>query len=80
MKYVYVALLTLAPLAAHATCASDASDKRLNGAAKTSFMQKCTQTAEQKCSTNAVGSNGKALSGAAKTSFVKKCVAEQVGS
>jgi hypothetical protein len=44
--------------------------KPLSGAAKTSFMKKCTTEA---CETKAVGSDGKKLSGAAKTSFMKKC-------
>ena len=44
--------------------------KPLAGAAKTSFMKKCTQDA---CAAKAVGSDGKPLAGAAKTSFMKKC-------
>ena len=44
--------------------------KALSGAAKTSFMKKCTTDA---CETKAVGSDGKKLAGAAKTSFMKKC-------
>ena len=44
--------------------------KPLAGAAKTSFMKKCTVDA---CATKAVSQDGKPLSGAAKTSFMKKC-------
>jgi hypothetical protein len=44
--------------------------KPLAGAAKTSFMKKCTHDA---CDAKAIGSDGKKLSGAAKTSFMKKC-------
>jgi hypothetical protein len=44
--------------------------KALSGAAKTSFMKKCTT---ETCETKAVGSDGKKLAGAAKTSFMKKC-------
>jgi hypothetical protein len=44
--------------------------KPLSGAAKTSFMKKCTTDA---CAAKAVGSDGKKLAGAAKTSFMKKC-------
>jgi hypothetical protein len=44
--------------------------KPLSGAAKTSFMKKCTT---ESCETKAVGSDGKKLAGAAKTSFMKKC-------
>jgi hypothetical protein len=46
--------------------------KPLAGAAKTSFMKKCTHDA---CETKAVGSDGKKLAGAAKTSYMKKCEA-----
>ena len=44
--------------------------KPLAGAAKTSFMKKCTTDT---CETKAVSSDGKKLAGAAKTSFMKKC-------
>ena len=44
--------------------------KPLAGAAKTSFMKKCTMDT---CETKAVGSDGKKLAGAAKNSFMKKC-------
>ena len=46
--------------------------KALAGAAKTSFMKKCTTDT---CEAKAIGSDGKKLSGAAKTSFMKKCKA-----
>lgn len=55
------------------SCASKAvgkDGKPLVGAAKTSFMKKCTADA---CAAKAVGSDGKPLAGAAKTSFMKKC-------
>jgi opacity protein-like surface antigen len=44
--------------------------KALAGAAKTSFMKKCTA---ESCATKAVSADGKKLAGAAKTSFMKKC-------
>jgi len=53
-----------------ATKAVGKDGKPLAGAAKTSFMKKCTADA---CATKAVGSDGKPLKGAAKTSFMKKC-------
>lgn len=56
-----------------ATCDSKAvgkDGKPLAGAAKTSFMKKCTTDA---CESKAVGSDGKKLAGAAKNSFMKKC-------
>ena len=58
---------------AQETCESKAMGKDgtpLAGAAKTSFMKKCTADA---CATKAVSADGKPLAGAAKTSFMKKC-------
>ena len=49
-------------------CGTQAMDKKLAGAAKTSFMKKCEMTA---CEGQAAD---KKLAGAAKTSFVNKCV------
>jgi hypothetical protein len=48
-------------------CMTQATDKKLAGAAKTSFLTKCERTA---CESQAAD---KKLAGAAKTSFVKKC-------
>jgi hypothetical protein len=60
-----------------ATCKSQASDKKLAGAALTSFMKKCEGDALKTCDTQA---GDKKLAGAAKTSFTKKCVGDAVGS
>jgi hypothetical protein len=49
-------------------CMTQATDKKLAGAAKTSFMTKCEKTA---CTAQAAD---KKLHGAAEASFVKKCV------
>jgi hypothetical protein len=49
-------------------CMTQSMDKKLAGAAKTSFMTKCEKTA---CMSQAAD---KKLHGAAETSFVKKCV------
>jgi hypothetical protein len=51
------------------TCADTAADKKLAGAAKTSFMKKCVTDT---CNASAAD---KKLAGAAKTSFLKKCTA-----
>ena len=67
-----------------ADCEKQAAEKKLAGAAKTSFMKKCSGgdaaaapaaklTPEQACD-NQVAE--KKLAGAAKTSFVKKCIAD----
>ena len=71
--------------AAHAqsTCDAQAADKKLNGAAKTSFVKKCEKDAKaaaaSTCATKAIDKNGKPLAGAAKTSFMKKCEADAKG-
>lgn len=75
-----VAMLGLSGVSvvAHAdsACDSQAADKKLAGAAKTSFLKKCERdaaanSAEQQCASQAAD---KKLAGAAKNSFVKKCV------
>jgi hypothetical protein len=62
---------------ADATCKGTATDKKLAGAALSSFMKKCQNDAQSACDASAAG---KKLAGAAKTSFTKKCVADAVGS
>ena len=62
--------------AASATCLSDAADKKLAGAAKTSFLTKCERDSKTACDTSATD---KKLAGAARTSFTKKCVSDAVG-
>ncbi|PPD46253.1 MAG: hypothetical protein CTY15_01335 [Methylocystis sp.] len=53
-------------------CAAQATDKKLAGAALTSFMKKCERDAVAKgCEVQAAD---KKLKGAAKASFTKKCV------
>jgi hypothetical protein len=61
--------LAAAPVLAYAedACTTQATDKKLAGAAKTSFMTKCERSA---CESQAKDKN---LHGAAMTSFVKKC-------
>ena len=63
--------------AASPACEAQATDKKLSGAAKTSFVQKCEKdaaaTAQKLCGAQA---KEKKLSGAAKTSFEKKCVTD----
>ncbi|HNA29554.1 MAG TPA: hypothetical protein PK437_05815 [Thiobacillaceae bacterium] len=60
--------------AADAGCESKAAEKKLAGAAKTSFMKKCEKDAmpagNAECAAKAAD---KKLAGAAKTSFMKKC-------
>lgn len=68
-----------------ADCEKQAADKKLAGAAKNSFVKKCSSggmaeakpsAATESCNTQA---GEKKLAGAAKTSFVKKCVRDAEG-
>jgi hypothetical protein len=62
--------------AADQTCKAAAEEKKLAGAAKTSFLKKCEKDAASACETAAAD---KKLAGAAKTSSVKKCTKEAIG-
>jgi hypothetical protein len=59
------------------SCTTEATTKKLAGAAKTSFMKKCQTDSATACDAAAAD---KKLSGAAKTSFTKKCVSDSIGS
>jgi psiF repeat len=59
-----------------ATCKAQASEKKLAGAALTSFMRKCESDAKKTC---VADTKEKKLSGAAKNSHMKKCVGDAVG-
>jgi len=65
-----------APTLAYAqdSCATQATDKKLAGAAKSSFMKKCVTDS---CNGQA---SDKKLAGAAKTSFTTKCVKDGMSS
>jgi hypothetical protein len=73
------ATLAVAPSLAYAddaTCSAQATDKKLAGAAKTSFLTKCKKDATASCDQQAAD---KKLAGAAKNSFTKKCVNDATG-
>lgn len=86
-KTLLTALLTACSLfagqalAANAACDAQAAEKKLAGAAKTSFLKKCEKdagapaaaTASPACEKSAAD---KKLAGAAKTSHIKKCMAD----
>ena len=84
MKSLIIAAITLlastVAFAGTPTCEAQATEKKLAGAAKTSFVKKCdkdaTDAATKACTTQATE---KKLAGAAKTSFTKKCVTDAVG-
>ena len=71
----FVLFGTTAASAANPSCETQAAEKKLAGAAKTSFVKKCekdaTDAATKACEGQAAD---KKLAGAAKTSFTKKCV------
>ena len=62
--------------AADASCSATATEKKLAGAAKKSFLNKCKKDAATSCDKAAAE---KSLAGAAKKSFAKKCLKEAVG-
>lgn len=71
------AAFALAAGNAHAAaCKVEASNKKLAGAALTSFMTKCEKDARAMCDKSAAD---KKLAGAAKDSHIKKCVNDAVG-
>lgn len=72
-----LSLLAANAWAADTTCKANAAEKKLAGAAMTSFMKKCEADATAACDASAAE---RKLGGAAKASFTKKCVADAVGS
>ena len=68
--------LATAAMAEGPTCNAAAAEKKLAGAAKSSFLKKCEKDAKATCE---AASKEKKLSGAAKNSFEKKCVKDAVG-
>ena len=82
-RYLLATLLLTAAINASAAtpaCEAQATEKKLAGAAKTSFLKKCdrdaTEAATKDCDAKAAE---KKLAGAAKTSFVTKCVQDATG-
>ena len=78
--FALVSILCLVAGAAHAenlSCTVRATNKKLHGAALTSFMKKCASDAQKSCEASALS---KKLAGAAKNSFMKKCVTDATGS
>ena len=62
---------TTSALAEGPSCSATAAERKLAGAAKTSFMTKCEKDARATCE---VSSKEKKLAGAAKSSFETKCM------
>jgi hypothetical protein len=80
MRYLLLAALGLVLAAAAqgqaVNCKAAAAEKKLAGAALSSFIKKCQSDARKACDLTA---GEKKLSGAAKSSFTAKCVRDKVG-
>ena len=76
-----VALMALSAPSFAATCEAQAADKKLAGAAKNSFVQKCEKDAAAALATATCEAQAadKKLAGAAKNSFTKKCIKDATG-
>lgn len=77
-------LLSSQAFAANAACDAKAAEKKLAGAAKTSFLKKCEKDAAAPAAAAAAASPAceksaadKKLAGAAKNSHLKKCMADE---
>ncbi|MGE0099554.1 MAG: PsiF family protein [Hydrogenophaga sp.] len=75
-SFVLAALMPAASFAEGPSCNAAAAEKKLHGAAKTSFLKKCEKDAAATCDMAAAE---KKIHGAAKTSFTRKCVKDAVG-
>jgi hypothetical protein len=78
MKFLIVTLFLASFSLAHAdeTCNARATEKKLAGAAKTSFLKKCEKDARAACEMDDIS---KKTNGAAKEAHIKKCVKDSVG-
>ena len=81
LAVVAAALCTPAAFAADATCDAQATEKKLAGAARTSFLKKCERDAGASAASASCESRAteKKLAGAAKASHIKKCVNDAIG-
>jgi hypothetical protein len=79
MKLIVLAVATLFTLnVAYAdnSCEMKAADKKLNGAAKNSFIKKCEKDARLVCENDDIS---KKTNGAAKEAHIKKCLKDTLG-
>lgn len=80
MKYLLCALaLVLAGPSVQAAdpgCEAQAAEKKLAGAAKASFLKRCTADAEAATKGCEATAAERKLAGAARNSFVRKCAAD----
>jgi hypothetical protein len=79
MKSTLLAVATLFAVNvafAQNACEMKAADKKLNGAAKNSFVKKCEKDARAVCENDDIS---KKTNGAAKEAHIKKCIKDSVG-
>lgn len=76
MTLVLGTALIGAAASADSSCEAKAADKKLHGAAETSFIKKCEKDAKAASAADTCKSQAadKKLHGAAEASFVKKCI------
>ena len=76
--FAFVLAALALPAQAASNCEAQATEKKLAGAAKTSFMKKCEADAGAGSAASACAAQAaeKKLAGAAQTSFMKKCEAD----
>ena len=81
--FAALSLLAGSAFAASASCEAQASERKLAGAAKTSFLKKCDSDAVAAAAAPATSpaceksAADKKLAGAAKSSHIKKCMADE---
>lgn len=79
-----LAIVNLSAPAFAASCDAQTSEKKLAGAAKNSFLQKCEKDAAAALASATTSCEAQAtekkLAGAAKNSFTKKCIKDSTGS
>jgi len=79
-KLIGLLIIAFAATTAYAAddCVAKAAEKKLAGAAKNSFIKKCTKDAGAAPENEACAATAKEkkLAGAAKNSFMKKCTAD----
>jgi hypothetical protein len=79
LAVVSLSLVAGQAFAANAACEKSADEKKLAGAARTSYMKKCEKDAGGAAASPACEKSAadKKLAGAAKTSHIKKCMADE---
>ncbi len=78
LAFAALSLFAGSTFATNAACDAQATEKKLAGAAKTSFLKKCEKDAAAAPSATCEKSAAdKKLAGAAKNSHIKKCMADE---